>query len=228
MRIVLAMLLVSASALAAPPGATRPVVRPPAATPPMVPQKPLPPPPPPKPALVAIDPDTVPEKCLDLALRAGSPETQLAESARVSLANCIEVEKIKTVAVCDCAQSVQDLDDAVAPAFAILDDLATNGDPSWQVVALHAEADELTVLSQKLLATLPAPSPGAGSDELALHDVRAQMLQPLVQPWQAKVQDKYAAVDRIAKAHPELAKDSVAQTVIADSRRRMTPQVATP
>lgn len=208
MRTVLAILLFSTSALAAPPGLTPPQTAP-------------------KPAFVAIDPDTVPEKCLDLALRAGSPETTLAETSRVSLALCIANEKERPIVACDCQQSIQDFDEATAPAFAILDDLAAAAtDPSWQVIALHTEADILDVAVRKLERALPALPPDAGSDQRELRDVRAAMLRPLLEPWRTRAQNALAQVDRIAKAHPEVGKNQVADAAVRDSRRRLAPAVS--
>jgi hypothetical protein len=216
------MLLLSTSAVAAPPGATPPTVRPPAATPPAPPPKPVGPP------LTAIDPDSVPQKCLDLALRAGSPEPTLAQTSRLSLATCIANERVQTVAVCDCQQSVQDLNEAIAPAVQILDELASVGEPTYRVLALKAEADRYQILAQKLLATLPQLGPNASADERDLHEMRQTMLRPMIEPWLTRAQNAYVEVDRIAKAHPELDKNAEVRTAIADSRHRMTTAVAQP
>jgi hypothetical protein len=221
------LMFVSASAVAAPPGATPPITKAPGMTAPSAPPAPVQVPQTPPP-LTAIDPDNVPERCLDLALRAGSPEPSLAQSSRVSLALCIASERKRAVVLCDCEQSVKDLDEAVAPAFAILDEIASVGEPQWQVIALHSEADELSLLAQRLLETLPRVPEGTGSDQAALHDVRSQMLQPLVEPWRSKAQEKFAQIDRIAKTHPELAKIATVDAAVRDSRRRLAPAVATP
>lgn len=222
MRYVLAMMLVSTSALAAPPGATPPTVRPPATTPPAPPAKPI------GPQLTAIDPDSVPPKCLDLALRAGSPEPVLAQSSRLTLATCVANERTRPIAVCDCQQSVEDLSEAVAPAIKILDDLASSGEPAYRILALKAEADEYQILAQRLLATLTPPGPNATPDERDLHDTRETMLRPMIEPWLTRAQNAYVEIDRQAKAHPELDKNGEVRTAVADSRRRMTTAVAQP
>jgi len=220
MRTVLAMLFVASSAAAAPPGATPPAVRSPAMT---VPQ--APPPEPPPPALTAIDLDAVPQPCADLAARAGSTNAALAQSSRVSLALCIANQQTKSVAVCDCEQTVKDFDAAVAPAFAILDELAAKGEPTWQVIALHAEADVLDQMVRRVETALPsATSP----EQQELRDVRMQLLRPLLEPWRARLQNALVQVDRIAKVHPEVAKNQIAAAALADSRRRLAPAVATP
>jgi len=222
MRYVLAMMLVSTSALAAPPGATPPTVRPPGATPPAPPPKPI------GPQLTAIDPDSVPQKCLDLALQAGSPEPVLAQTSRLTLATCIANERARTVAVCDCQQSVQDLNEAVAPAIQILDELATKGDPMYRLLALKAEADRYQILAQQLMATLAVPGPNATADERDLHEMRQTMLRPMIEPWLTRAQNAYVEVDRLAKAHPELDKNAEVRSAIADSRHRLTTAVAQP
>jgi hypothetical protein len=220
MRSVLAMLFVASSAAAAPPGATPPVVRAPAMT---VPQ--APPPEPPAPALTAIDPDAVPQPCLDLALRAGSTNAALAQSSRVSLALCIANQTSKSVAVCDCEQTVKDFDEAIAPAFAILDELAAIGEPTWQVIALHAEADVLAGMVRRVEATLPAAT---SPEQQELRELRVQMLRPLLEPWRTRSQNAFVQVDRVAKVHPEVGKNQLAASAVADSRRRLAPAVATP
>ncbi len=215
-----AILLGAASALAQPPGLTPPVRRAAPAPPP----KPVPPPPP---ALTPVDPATVPEACHDLALRAGSSNFQLAEASRVSLALCLADDKTKQVAVCDCDQSVHDLDDAVGPSFAILDELANLGEPAWQIAALHAKGELLEQLAQKVVQAVPAAPAGASEDEQNLHDVRVQLVQPLVQPWLERARDNFTEVDHLAQQHPELAKNPSADTAIRDSRRRLAPAAAT-
>ncbi|MGE5181854.1 MAG: hypothetical protein ACM31C_07320, partial [Acidobacteriota bacterium] len=215
-----AILLGAASALAQPPGLTPPVR--PAPAPPPPPRR-VPPPPP---ALTPVDPATVPAACHDLALRAGSTNFQLAEASRVSLALCLAQDDTAQVAVCDCDQSVHDLDDAASPAFAILDELATLGEPVWQVAALHAEGELLGQLAQKVLQAVPPAPAGASEDEQNLHDVRAQLVQPLVEPWLERARDRFAQVARLAQQHPELAKNPTAATAIRDSRQRRATAAA--
>ena len=220
MRTVLAMLVVASSAAAAPPGATPPVVHSPAMTAPQAP------PVPPKPTLMAIDLDAVPAKCKDLGERASSQDFALAESARVSLALCTASDKTTTIAVCDCEQSVKDLDEAVAPAFAILDELANVGEPTWQVIALHAKADVLDQLARRVENALPVLPPDASSEQQELRDVRLQMLRPMIEPWRTRAQNVLAQVVRIAKAHPEVGKNQLADQAVRDSRRRLAPAVS--
>jgi hypothetical protein len=54
-----------------------------------------------------------------------------------------------------------------------------------------------------------------------------QLLQPHLQPWTDRAQHAFAQVDQLARAHPQLEKDQVTGTAVADSRRRMTTGVAT-
>ena len=53
------------------------------------------------------------------------------------------------------------------------------------------------------------------------------LLTPRVQPWLDRAQQAFAEVDRIAKAHPELARQQQAGTAITDSRARLAAGVAT-
>jgi hypothetical protein len=120
--------------------------------------------------------------------------------------------------VCDCDQSVHDLDDATAPAFALLDDLATNGEPAWHVIALHAEGDLLEQLAQRVVQSVPAAT---SDDNAELHTLRLELVQPVVQPWRDRAHDRFVQVDRIAGEHTELASNALVTAAVADSRRRI-------
>lgn len=220
MRSVLAMLLVSATALAAPPGLTPPVVRGPTAAPP--------PAPPPGPQLTAIDRASLPDKCVDLASRADSPEPALAQTSRLSLALCIAHERTRPIALCDCKQSIDELDEAIAPAIEILDEVASRGEPLYRILALEAKADQYQVLVNKLVATLPPPRSDANVDERELYDIRQTSLQSLLQPWLSLSHGAYVAIDHLATLHPELAKNREVQSAVRDSRKHLATAVAQP
>jgi hypothetical protein len=218
------IVVASASAAAAPPGET-PAAKPPGETDPIVkPPGETPPdatPPPDAPLLTTIDVDAVPEQCRTLVQRADSEKLALALSARVSLALCSAAERMRAVALCDCQQSVTDLDAAVAPSFAILDEVQGAGEIVWQVIALHAEGELLAELAARVLATIPPPLPDTSPEAIALHDTRAKMLQPLVQPWLDRSHERFMKVDELGQQHAELAYHQLADAAVKDSRRRL-------
>jgi hypothetical protein len=203
------ILLTASSALAAPPGVTPVTVTPPSATPPT------------QPTLTPVNIDEVPAACREIAQRADSATASHARSARVSLAICIAHEQSRAIAVCDCEDSVHQLDEAIAPAIALLDELVGGDDVAWQVVAIHTKGELYTELASRVFAAVPAVPPGSPEEAVSLHDLRVQLVQPLIQPWLERARDLFGEVERIAAQHPELAKNPTADAAVRDSRRRL-------
>src|SRR5262245_60977514 len=73
------------------------------------------------------DPD-VPDACADLAKLAASPSPNQALSAKIALAGCVADQKLKPLVLCDCEQSVQEVDAAAQPSLVILDEVFASGD----------------------------------------------------------------------------------------------------
>jgi len=149
-----------------------------------------------------------------------TPPIQPPAPVRVSHAIAMAHEQTRTIAVCDCEESVHQLDDAIAPAIALLDEVIGGDDPAGQVVALHGEGELYTELADRVLAAVPAVPPGSSEDATALHALRVQLVQPLIQPWLDRAREKFAEVGRIATLHPQLAKNATADPAIRDSQRR--------
>ena len=61
------------------------------------------------------------EACRDLGKAASSQSPAQALSARISLANCLADQKMRDVALCDCEQSIKDIEAASEQSFALLD-----------------------------------------------------------------------------------------------------------
>jgi hypothetical protein len=180
--------------------------------------------PPTQPVLSSIDVASQPEACRDLAKLANAPSKTQALSARISLASCIVDQNTKPIVLCDCAQSVVEIDTAIAPGLALLDEVVALADPANQILARHAEGDILSGLVTRMLATVPPPL-NASQEALALHDTRLQMLQPLLQPWQDRAQAAYTEVDKLARANPKLDKNPAVAAAVRQSRAKLA-QVA--
>jgi hypothetical protein len=162
----------------------------------------------------AIDVASAPAACRSAGKLVGSRDRNAAAAAKVSLAVCVANANLSPLTLVDAEASVREVDGATAASFAMLDEVARSGDPHWQIIALHAEGDLYATIAQRMMATVPAgPSP-------SLHDTRVSLLQPLVQPWLDKSRAAFADVDRVAKAHPELRQQAIADAV-NDSRRRL-------
>ena len=196
----------SATALAQPPGAT-----PPGAAP--------------TPALTPVNAEEVPEACRDLAKMASSPSKYAALSARISLASCLADHAMKPLVLCDCEQSVHEIEEAAAPSLALLDEVFAAGDATTKILARHARGEMLSSFVARMLATVPPP-PNGTSEALALRDLRLDLVQPLVEPWRAKARSAHEEVDRLAKAHPQLAKNQAIVAAVRTSRDRLAQGVA--
>ncbi|HEY5946472.1 MAG TPA: hypothetical protein VIV40_13310 [Kofleriaceae bacterium] len=195
---------------------------PPPAQPAPQPAPPAVPAPTPAPA-TTLDPAEVPEACRDLAKLAGSPSKAQSWSARISLASCLVDDKAKSLVLCDCEQSVNDINAAIDPSLALLDEVFAQGDPATKILARHSQGEILSSFATRMLATVPPPA-NSSEEAIALRDTRVSMLQPLIQPWIARAQSAYAELDRIAKANPQLAKNPAVLAAVRSSRARLAQQ----
>ncbi len=233
MRLVgLAVLLASTAALAQSP--SPPAASPPADAPPPAPTAPTPaqaepaptptptpvPVPVARPSLSPIAVEDLPEACRDLGKLAGSKSPAQAQSARISLASCLVEQKRDTIPLCDCQQSINDIEAAATPSFTLLDEVFAVGDPATKILARQAQADLLHGFGTRMLATVPPPLDSSEA-AIALHDTRAQMLAPLVNPWFVRAQSAYSEIDRIARTNPQLAKNRAVFLAVRNAREKL-------
>jgi hypothetical protein len=177
-------------------------------------------------ALTAIDPQQLPEPCRDMAKLADSPTQRVALATRVSLASCIATQQLKPLSLLDCELSMHEVEDATARSFALLDEVASAGDPAFQIIALHAEGELYAQMTTRMKNTLPQVAPGATDPASVLIETRAQTLAQLLAPWHDREQKAYAEVDRVARLHPELARNREVEMAVRDSEKRLLPGVA--
>lgn len=215
---VLLAVLWSLPAVAAPPRATPPAAP---AQPPAVaaPQATAPA------SLTTIDVDAAPEPCRDLAKLAASPSRNAALSARISFATCLADQITKRIVLCDCEQSVIEVNAAIEPSLVLLDEVFAHGDAATQILARHAQGQMLSSFATRLLATVPPPATNT-EEAVALRDTRLAMLQPHIQPWQSRAQAAYAELDKIARANPQLAKNAAVLAAVRATRDKLSQGVA--
>jgi hypothetical protein len=182
--------------------------------------QPAPSPPSPTPALSPIVVEDLPTACRDFGKLAASPSPLQALSARISLARCLVDQKIKPLALCDCQQSVDDVDAASAPSLALLDEVFAAGDSATKILARQAQGDLLEGLALRLTSTVP-PAIDASESAVALHDLRLQMIGPLVNPWFQRARSAYTEVDRLARENPQLAKNQAVLAAVRTSRAKL-------
>jgi hypothetical protein len=180
----------------------------------------------PTPSLTPIAVEELPEACRDLGKLAGSPSPAQAHSARISLAGCLVEQKLKTIPLCDCEQSVNEVEAAAAPSFTLLDEVFAAGDPATQILARQAQGDLLNSLATRLLATVPPPLDSSES-AIALHETRRNMLTPLVNPMLVRARSAYTELDRIARANPALAKNRAVLLAVRNARAKLAEGIGT-
>lgn len=211
--VVVAALLWSATAAAQAPSTQAPGASPPAQDPPIRSVSAA--------TLTKVDLADIPDACKDLAKAAGSASKNQALSARTSLAVCLADQKTKPLVLCDCEQSVREIEAAIQPSLDMLDEVFALGDAAQQILARSAQGEMLQSLATRMLTTVPPPLNGS-EEAIALHDTRVQMLQPLIAPWQQQAQAAFAAVDQLAKKNPQLAKNQAVVAAVRTSRQRLS------
>jgi hypothetical protein len=174
------------------------------------------------PALTKLDPESIPEQCRPLAKEADAPSINRALSARISLASCLADHKLKSLVLCDCQQSVADIDAATQLPLALLDEVYTAGDPAMKILARQAKGDMMLGLVQRMQNTVPPignPTPEAQE----LRTTRIDMLTPMLVPWQDAAKAAFKEVDIIARANPQLAKNQAVVAAVRSARAKMAP-----
>jgi hypothetical protein len=164
--------------------------------------------------------EELPAACRDLGKLASSPRPAQALSARISLSSCLIEQKMKALVLCDCEQSVNDINTAAAPSLALLDEVFALGDPTNKILARQAQGDLLQSFATRILATVPAPMDGSQS-AIALRETRLGLITPLVDPWFVRARTAYAEIDRIARANPQLAKNPAVLMAVRSSRAKL-------
>jgi hypothetical protein len=236
MRLSLFLLLVPSVALAQAPGETPPAsepvpdpgqepnVQPPSETPAQAPTPaPVQAPAPTGPTLTHLDPTSVPDRCKPFAKEADAPSLNRKLSARISLASCLADFKLKPLVLCDCEQSVIDINNATQLPMTLLDEVYAMGDATMQILAKQAKGDLISSFVQRIQATVPAPVSGT-PEAIALHDTRLDLLQPMLQPWNDEARAAYTEVDKLAKANPKLAKNPAVVAAVRSSRTKLGSQ----
>jgi hypothetical protein len=176
------------------------------------------------PTLTKLDADQLPEACRDLAKLSDSPSKAQALSARISLASCLVDQSSKPLVLCDCEQSIIDVNAAIDPSLALLDEVFLIGDPATKVLARHTQGELLSSFAQRILATVP---PAVNSNDVALRETRLSMVQPLIQPWLVRAHAAFTDLDRIARANPQLAKNPAVVAAVRSSRAKLQSAATT-
>lgn len=177
------------------------------------------------PRLAPVVLDEITQKCAPLAKPAAVPDVPRALSARISLASCLAEARIGVLSLIDGQESVLALEEATAPAFALLDDAIDLGDAGLQISALRAKADLYVRMATTMIGTVPPPA-NTTPEAAALRETRREIVEGMVAPWRDRIRAAREAVVALGKKHPELAKNPVARTAIEKSARELAQQIA--
>ena len=169
----------------------------------------------------------MPAACKSLAKDADAPSLNRKLSARISLASCLAEAKLKPLVLCDCQQSVIDINNAAQLPLMLLDEVYAMGDASMKILARQQKGDLLSGFAQRIQATVPAPTNGT-PEAIALHDTRVDLLQPMLAPWNTDARAAYSEVDKLARANPKLAKNTAVVAAVRASRAKLGTSPAQP
>src|SRR5262245_19042833 len=151
---------------------------------------------------LTLDRTTLPAACrmfADDAVTSNSLDVRLG--ARVSLASCLAERRMNAVAPGHA--SIPAYDQAVAPALAILDDVAMSGNPRGRLLAEATRADILDGLVVRMRNAIPSPNPEVPGSLAAFQRAHAQ-LEPALAPWRQQSLQAMAEVETLAAQHPDL------------------------
>ncbi|HTR52591.1 MAG TPA: hypothetical protein VMJ10_17875 [Kofleriaceae bacterium] len=144
--------------------------------------------------------------CRELAVVPLNTETSSPSfDAAISTASCMVSARTRHLVLAPDAASVRALDDAVAPAWAILERVVAAGDPEHVLLARYAELDIVTGNAARLLASVPHISPLMTAQDVHDHYKLVLVADALAQPWRQRAIAIRHAIARLLLAHPELA-----------------------
>lgn len=175
-------------------------------------------------SLAPIVLDDTTQRCKPLLKRASVPALAQALSGRIALAACIADARMAALSLIDGQESVLAIEDAVQPAFAMLDSVIDAGDASTKIMALRAKADLYSGMCMRMLNTVPATA-NTTPEAASLRETRRQIVDGMMTPWHERTRETHQAIVGLGKMHPELAKNPVVQTAIHESQRQLA-QVA--
>ncbi len=174
-----------------------------------------------------IDPlADLPKVCAPIAKRLATPNQPQAMSARIALAGCIADARLAPLTLLDTQESMLEVEAAIAPSFALLDDMISRGDVQTQLLAHHAKMLLVQQASTRMLASVPAAAQPT-VEAAQLRDARRALVESMIEPWRAQITDEAKAVIAIAKANPKLEKNAVIAIAVRDTKKLVPDPIAT-
>ena len=174
-----------------------------------------------------VDPlANLPVECAPHAKRLTTANRAQAMGARISLASCIADTNLRPLVLLDTQESMLEVENAIAPAFTLLDDVIARGDAQSQLLAHHAKMIVVQQAVTRMLASVPAAAQPT-VEAAKLRDSRRALVEVMIEPWRAQSADEARAANAIASAHPKLAKNARVALALRDTKKVVTEQIAT-
>jgi len=138
-------------------------------------------------------------------------------AAQVSVANCTAEEAMNKLTLAPTDASIAQLNAAVSPSLALLDDVVTNvNDPYWKIIATDAKRDLFSSMVVRQRNSISGVN-------MAARDA----LEPKLVAWQARAASAGPSVPQLSRAHPDLAsRDQVIGYIAQNATSENPSQVA--
>jgi len=169
----------------------------------------------------SIDLANVPQQCRSVSEVPRSARTiEPALSARVSAASCMAEAALADRTLKDDDASIRRADTVTAPLIATLDDVASHGDPSTQVIAEYTKGDLLFGLEARLRETIPPITQQTSTGAAQTIEQRHRALEPKLVRWDREAIEAFRRIERIAQANPKVTDGNpVAQYMVREAAR---------
>jgi hypothetical protein len=160
----------------------------------------------------------LPARCASIAKRMATPNAGVAMTARMALAGCLADERLAPLVLLDTQESMLEVEAAIAPSFALLDDVIARADAEHQLLAHHAKMRLVQQASSRMLASVPAATQPT-AEAAQLRDSRRALVEEMLAPWRAQIIDEARAANAIAKARPKLEKNAAVALALRDTKQ---------
>ncbi len=135
-------------------------------------------------AMPPIDPGSIPAQCQGVAsVPADAKVATPALAARIALATCGAQARFAQLKLTPDDAGVKALTDAVAPSFALLDDVIKANDAALSPIAAKAKSDLYVSMAVRLRNSIPPITMQTVGTALQEHDQAHAALEPKIKPW---------------------------------------------
>jgi len=175
-----------------------------------------------------VDARTLDANCRALVEAPADARTlEPAIAADLSAASCLAEARMRALTLGPSQASVDALNEAIRPSLALLEAVASTGDPRAEILAAHAKGALYSGVAVRFMAVAPSlPRPVTEGGQAEHHKVVAE-LDRLARPWRDRAAAAFADVERLGAAAPARVQDDpVVAVAVADRPAERVPGVA--